>query len=108
MNTRQRYWRKAMAYAVMYSLVLGQTVQSVQAASTDISDVPMAVKNSVKPNVAVIIDNSESMDALMSGKLIAGDDPATRGNTGRQVMRDTITAYRTAFSWGLMSYGMTS
>lgn len=81
-------------------------VQAVQAASTDIANVPMAVKNSVTPNVLVIYDNSESMDAYMNGTLVAGSDPNTRGNIGRQVMRNAITGYRSAYNWGLMTYGM--
>ncbi len=60
-NTRQRYWRKAVAFAVIYSLILGQTVQSAQAASTDISDVPMAVKNTAGPNIMFTLDDSGSM-----------------------------------------------
>ena len=108
MNVRQRYWRKSAASITLYIFAFMQLVPSAYAASTDISDVPMAVKNTVKPNVAVILDNSESMDAFMSGTLVAGDNPNTRGNIGRQVMRDAITNFRTNFRWGLMSYGMTS
>ena len=108
MNMRQRFRRKTIASVVIYSLILGQTIPSARAASTDISDIPMAVKSTVKPNVQVILDNSQSMDAFMSGKLVAGDDVNTRGNIGRQVMRDAITAYRNSFNWGLMTYGMTS
>ncbi|MDO8596029.1 MAG: hypothetical protein Q7R45_05340, partial [Sulfuricaulis sp.] len=108
MNTRQRYWRKTIASATLFSLVFAQAVPSAYAASTDIADVPMNVQSSVKPNVAVIMDNSQSMDAYMSGTLVAGDDPSTRGNIGRQVMRDTITTYRTTFNWGLLSFAMTS
>lgn len=61
MNTRQRFWRKAVASAVIYSLIFGQTVQAAQAASTDISDVPMAVKNQVAPNIMFTLDDSGSM-----------------------------------------------
>lgn len=108
MNARQRFWRKVVACAAMYSLIFAQLVQSAQAASTDIADVPMAVKNAVKPNLLVTYDNSQSMDAFMSGALVAGSDSNTRGNIGRQVMRNAITNYRTVFNWGLMTYGMTS
>lgn len=107
MNTRQRFWRKALASIVLYSLILGQTMPSARAASTDISDVPMAVKSTVKANLLVTYDNSQSMDAFMSGSLVAGSDPNTRSNIGRQVMRNAITSHRTAFNWGLMTYGMT-
>ena len=61
MNTRQPTWRKAVAYAAIYSLIFGQTVAAVQAASTDISDVPMAVKNQVAPNIMFTLDDSGSM-----------------------------------------------
>lgn len=108
MNTPQRYWRKSVASITLFSLVFTQLVPSAYAASTDISDVPMNVKSAVKPNVAVILDNSQSMDAFMAGTLVAGDDPNTRGNIGRLVMRDTITTYRNNFNWGLMSFAMRS
>jgi type IV pilus assembly protein PilY1 len=81
-------------------------MQAAFAASTDLANVPMAVKNAVTPNVAVIIDNSQSMDGLMGGALIPGNDPNTRGNIGRQSMRTAIDNYRLAFNWGLMSYEM--
>ena len=65
----------------------------------------MAVKNSVTPNILVVLDNSESMDGYMTGTLVAGNDPNTRGNVGRTAIRNlAITPYRYAFNWGLMSF----
>jgi type IV pilus assembly protein PilY1 len=77
-------------------------------ASTDIANVPMAVSNMVTPNVLVIYDNSQSMDAYMNGVMVSGNNASTRGNIGRSVMRNAISGYRNAFNWGLMSYGMSS
>ena len=108
MSVRQRYWRRSVASVTLFSLVFAQTMPSAYAASTDLADIPMNVKNSVKPNVAVILDNSQSMDAFMAGTLVAGNDPNTRGNIGRSVMRDTITTYRSSFNWGLMSFAQIS
>lgn len=79
---------------------------SANSAQLALAPVPLFLTSGVLPNVLVVYDNSQSMDATMAGKLIAGDNAATRGNIGRQVMRDTISNYRTAFNWGLMSYGM--
>ena len=90
------------------ALLLGQAMTQAHAASTDIANVPMAVSNMVTPNVLVIYDNSQSMDAFMNGTLVSGNNPSTRGNIGRSVMRNAITTYRSAFNWGLMTYGMTS
>ena len=74
------------------------------AAATDLSDVPMVVRNNVKANVLSIFDNSQSMDAFMAGKLVTGTDPNTRGNIGRRVLRNIVNTYRSNFNWGLMSF----
>jgi type IV pilus assembly protein PilY1 len=102
MRTRKLQSRTAVLFG---ALLAGQ---AVFAGSTDISNVPMAVSNMVTPNVLVIYDNSESMDAYMNGVMVSGNNANTRGNIGRSVMRNAISAYRTAFNWGLMSYGMSS
>ena len=108
MKNPLRFWLKPLILIAACTLIYGQSVTIANAASTDIANVPMAVKNSVTPNLLVIYDNSQSMDAYMGGTLVSGNDPNTRGNIGRQVMRNAIAGYRTAFNWGLMSYGMTS
>lgn len=107
MKTAYKIIQQSVAQTLFVCLAFSQLVQA-QAASTDIANVPMAVKNSVTPNLLVVYDNSESMDAYMNGTLVSGNDPNTRGNIGRQVMRNAITGYRTAFNWGLMTYGMSS
>lgn len=91
---------------VSISLLFCQALSPVRAASTDIANVPMAVSNMVTPNVLVIYDNSQSMDAQMNGVMLSGNNANTRSNIGRKVMRDAITTFRSAFNWGLMSYGM--
>ena len=88
------------------ALLLGQVMTQAHAGSTDIASFPMAVSNMVTPNVLVVYDNSQSMDAYMNGTLVSGNNPNTRGNIGRGVMRNAITTYRSAFNWGLMTYGM--
>jgi type IV pilus assembly protein PilY1 len=93
------------AVAVAIALLASQ---HAGATSTDIANVPMAVANMVTPNVLVIYDNSQSMDAYMNGIMVSGNNASTRGNIGRSVMRNAITGYRSAFNWGLMSYGMST
>jgi type IV pilus assembly protein PilY1 len=65
---------------------------------------PLFLGTTVKPNVLIVYDNSESMDGTMAGKLIAGNDPTTRGNIARSVLRNTITSFRNSFQWGLASF----
>lgn len=107
MKTAYKIIQQSLVQTMLICLAVGQFAQTAQAASADLANVPMAVKNSVTPNLLVTYDNSESMDAYMGGALVAGSDPNTRGNIGRGVMRNAITSYRTVFNWGLMTYGMT-
>src|SRR5574340_353819 len=97
---------KALIPVLLVQSGLTGGLQSAYA--TDLADIPMAVNNLVKANSLVVYDNSQSMDAFMAGTLVAGDNAATRGNIGRQIMRDAITNYRTSFNWGLMTYRMTT
>jgi type IV pilus assembly protein PilY1 len=76
------------------------------AQALNFAQAPLFLGTTVKPNVLVVYDNSQSMDGTMAGKLIAGSDPATRGNIARTVLRDTITAYRSSFQWGLASFAL--
>lgn len=104
--TRSQWTQTAISLSI--AVLWGSTPSLTLAASTDIANVPMAVTNMVTPNVLVVYDNSQSMDAYMNGTLVSGNDPNTRGNIGRQVMRNAIGTYRSAFNWGLMTYGMTA
>ena len=79
---------------------------SASAQALNFASTPLFLGSSVKPNVLVLYDNSQSMDGTMSGALIAGDDANTRGNIARSVLRSTITTYRNQFQWGLASFGL--
>ena len=81
---------------------------AVHAQALNFAQAPLFLGTTVKPNVLVVYDNSQSMDGTMAGRLIAGDDASTRGNIARSVLRNTITAYRGAFQWGLASFALRS
>src|SRR3954454_21852353 len=88
-------------------LLLGALVATVAFADPlTISQYPLFLTHTTVPNVLVIYDNSESMDGTMAGKLIAGDDPTTRGNIARSVIRNTVNAFSSQFNWGLESFGI--
>lgn len=99
-----RFALKFAPLALLTSALLA-TVPNANAASIVLAQVPLFLSTGVAPNVLVILDNSESMDGTLAGRLIAGSDASTRGNIGRQVIRDTIAAYRAVFNWGVMAYG---
>jgi type IV pilus assembly protein PilY1 len=75
MKNSHTFQRRALARAAALSLVLMINCASpAYAVSTDLSDVPLAVKNSAKPNIMFILDNSGSM----VWKSITGTDALTQ------------------------------
>ena len=74
------------------------------ATALSISQYPLFLTGRTPPNVLIIYDNSESMDGTMAGKLIAGDDPTTRGNIARSVIRSTVNSFSSQFNWGLETF----
>jgi len=93
--------KQALLGTIIAAALLGPAAWS---APLTLSTTPLFITPSVKPNILVINDNSQSMDAYMSGTLVSGNVSTTRGNIGRGVMRSVITNYRTTFNWGLMSF----
>jgi type IV pilus assembly protein PilY1 len=85
---------------------LGLLGAPLMAQVLNFAQAPLFLGSTVKPNVLVVYDNSQSMDGTMAGMLIAGNDASTRGNIARSVLRDTITSYRGTFQWGLGSFGV--
>lgn len=61
MDARNRFSPGEVARLLACALVSGHFAHAALAAPTDIADVPMAVKNTVAPNIMFTLDNSGSM-----------------------------------------------
>ncbi|HEV7574682.1 MAG TPA: PilC/PilY family type IV pilus protein [Caldimonas sp.] len=86
-------------------LLLSAPLAAFAASPFAFANYPLFLAPAIRPNVMVILDNSESMDATMSGKVINGDDPNTRGNIARSILRGVLTSYRDSFNFGIASFG---
>ena len=93
---------------VLLGGLLGAMPAPGLAQTISFAQTPLFLGTTVKPNLLVVYDNSQSMDGTMSGKLIAGNDPSTRGNVARSVLRNTIASYRNSFNWGLASFAVSN
>ena len=83
----------------LFSLVVGA------APNVDFSPIPLFVAPVAKPNMLVILDNSQSMDATMGGMLIDGTNINTRGNTARRILRDILDQpIADTMNWGLATF----
>ena len=90
------------------ALLLSAPLAAVAAPPFAFSNYPLFLAPAIRPNVMVILDNSESMDATMSGKVIDGNDPNTRGNIARGILRGLLTSYRDSFNFGITSFRTSS
>ena len=54
-------WRRATAGLVAVTLAVGPAIQAARAASTELSDLPIASKVTAKPNILYTLDDSGSM-----------------------------------------------
>ena len=79
-------------------------LQALDAGAIDLAQTPLFLSPPINPNVLVMLDNSQSMDATMGGKGLSGASPETRSNVARNVLRDIIASYRYSFNWGLGSF----
>ncbi len=106
MNSNLSAARHHLAAAALLGAALLAAALPARAELLNFASTPLFLGSTVKPNVLVVYDNSQSMDGTMAGKLIAGDDASTRGNIARSVLRSTISSYRNQFQWGLASFGL--
>jgi len=96
------------APARIAALLLAAPLAALAAPPFAFSSYPLFLAPAIRPNVMVILDNSESMDATMSGKVINGNDPNTRGNIARGILRGVLTSYRDSFNFGITSFRTSS
>ena len=71
---------------------------AIPALALDLAQVPLFLSPAINPNVLVLLDNSQSMDGAMGGKMLSGDSPETRSNVARGVLRDVLGSYRYTFN----------
>jgi type IV pilus assembly protein PilY1 len=94
--------RRIALHAV--ALLASAPLAALAASPFTLASYPLFLAPGIRPNVMVILDNSESMDATMAGKVINGDDASTRGNIARGILRGLLTSYRDSFNFGLASF----
>lgn len=106
MTYKSRFASNVFVAAGGVALVVSAST-SLAAPPFAISNVPLFLAPNVKPNLMLILDNSQSMDATMAGAVIAGDDPTTRGNTARRVLRNILNGpLADSFNWGLATFDL--
>lgn len=73
---RTTHTNRFLVTLLAYSLIAAQTVQ-ISYAATDLSDIPLAVRNQAKPNIMFMVDNSGSMSNIVPDSAPTYIDSAT-------------------------------
>lgn len=73
-----------------------------------ISQSPLFLSSSAKPNMLVILDNSNSMDENASGAAAGSNSPSSKSEIARSVIKNLISTYTDQINMGLMSYKQSS
>lgn len=80
--------------------------QSVSAASTASYKAipPFLAVNSPKPNVLIVLDNSNSMDESANGEAVGSSNPTSRSEIARNALKGILATYQDQIRFGLMGY----
>lgn len=81
------------------------TVLSMPAQGTiALPNVPLFTTSAGKANVLMVLDNSNSMDEFPSGAAAGSDNPDSKSEIARGVIKKLVTDYTGKLNMGLMSY----
>ncbi len=73
-------------------------------AELTVAQTPLYLSTGAKPNILVILDNSNSMDEAPNGSAVGSNSPESKSEIARGVIRDLLDSYLNAINMGLMAY----
>ncbi|MFL6593700.1 MAG: PilC/PilY family type IV pilus protein [Luteimonas sp.] len=101
-NTQSGAWKgRVAAFAVALFATLGS---SPAQSSVTIPDIPLFTVAVGKPNVLLVLDNSNSMDESASGAAVGSDNASSKSEIARGVIKDLVKSYTGRINMGLMAY----
>ncbi len=96
--------RLSTSIIVIAMVVVYAAVIEAGAASLNLATTPLYVTTMLKPNILVILDNSNSMDEDASGSAVGSAAPTSKSEIARTVIKNLIAAYTGQINLGLMAY----
>lgn len=80
----------------------------LMAESSTSSSMPPFIQVGAKPNIILILDNSNSMDEDFYGNAVGSFSPASKSVVAKKALRNIIDQYKTKLRVGLMAYKIKS
>lgn len=99
----------ALGRVLPVALAFIATLLSLPAESAGVSvpDVPLFVSSASKPNVLVVLDNSNSMDESANGSAVGSNNASSKSEIARSVVKGLVNSYTGKMNLGLMAYQQT-
>ncbi len=91
-------------FLIFPSVCIGAEPPSPSAVSPFDPSTPPFITSSAKPNVLIILDNSNSMDEDFYGNVVGSWSPVSKSSAARQALLDMIRLMQNHVRIGLMSY----
>lgn len=86
---------------ILFMLLLGG---AVRAADLNIANSPLVSSTAARPNVLIILDNSNSMDENVAGFAVGSFNTESKSEKFRQALRNVMGDYTGALNLGLMAF----
>lgn len=100
--------RKAIAWLLIAQMAAPWGISPAAAAITPtplaLSQVPLFVTSASKPNVLLMLDNSNSMDEDATGAAVGGTSANSKSEIARSVAKSLVATYTNKINMGLMAY----
>src|SRR4030042_6446329 len=93
---------KKMKKLILFILITVSVFISIGAHADD-TDLFIAP---VKPNILIIVDNSNSMDEDFYGNAVGSFSPESKSVLGKKALRTIVDSYNNKMRIGLMSYNI--
>ncbi len=101
---RLTLWFTAASLAFPLPFMPSAMAQTITPVPLALSQVPLSVGASDKPNVLLILDNSNSMDENAAGAAVGSADPSSKSEISRSVAKSIVATYTDKVNMGLMAY----
>lgn len=104
MTLRHALHCAAVAMVVVLAVPLAPTASAAPAAPLSLSQTPLFVAGTARPNVLLTVANSNSMDEDATGLAVGSAAPNSKSEIARRVARGLVASYQNSVNMGLMSF----
>ena len=98
------FTHRNFSFRLLTALLLGVCYGTVQSAPLALSNTPLFVTITTKPNILLMFSNANNMDEDPTGLAVGSDAAASKSEIARIAARSLVSTYTGKINMGLMAY----